>query len=78
MIAPCRIHVPFFLSRANGSNPPNIHVHGSIVGNGTAPAPVIEIGPSGLGNHGTIAIDGQFTTADARIKQPRLYPQIQA
>ena len=54
LIAPGRIHVPYRLVRANGGVPPNIHVHGSIVGNGTAP--VIEIGPGGLGNDGTIAI----------------------
>ena len=63
LIAPGRIHVPYRLVRANGGVPPNIHVHGSIVGNGTAP--VIEIGPGGLGNDGTIAIDGSLENAVA-------------
>jgi hypothetical protein len=65
MIAPCRLYFPTFLSRNEGGNPPNVHVHGSITGSVATAAPLIEVHNTlgGGNNWGTIAIDGSFLNA---------------
>ena len=62
--APGRMLFLRYVTRSNGGEPPNVHIHGSITGASTG-APAIrarnELGGGGL--HGTIAIDGSLYDA---------------